>query len=389
MPDFIIAKVQRIAIKERKNRNKSTKIRDISDDNEAEGTKTTSAIVDTQPSNDSQEGKTKEDENIDPIVDHNDDQSSINENKDEEKDIPNNGDKKGPSRNTPIVDDSTSTEINNVNTNANVLDQHTHKYETRSKREVRSLQYNKVFGNDYQFALILTQMSAQKGIKIFGQQAIDALAREWKQLDELTVFKGRKYETISKDQRKAALRTVQLVKKKKDGKIKRRTCVNGSRQRIYTNEEDASSPTVSTEGLLLTAAIDASENRYIATCDITGAYLKADMDEFVLIVLHDKEMDALVQANKIYTKHVHKYPNGKKVIYLQLNKAMYGCLKSARLFWEHLSNYLAKMGFVQNFYNSCVANKLIEGNLCTIAWHIDDLAVLQVWFVDNKIKWLK
>ena len=115
-------------------------------------------------------------------------------------------------------------------------------------------------------------MSAQKGIKMFGQQAINALAQEWKQLDELSVFKGRKYETLSKEQRKNALRTAQLIKKKKDGKINGCTCVNGSKQHIYTNEEDASSPTVSTEGLLLTAAINASEERYVATCDIRGVF---------------------------------------------------------------------------------------------------------------------
>ena len=76
--------------------------------------------------------------------------------------------------------------------------------------------------------------------------------------------------------------------------IKGRTCVNGSRQRSYTAEEDASSPSVSTEALLLTAAIDAHERRFVATCDITGAFVKAEMDEFVLLILQGKEIDALV-----------------------------------------------------------------------------------------------
>ena len=54
---------------------------------------------------------------------------------------------------------------------------------------------------------------------------------------------------------------------------------------------------------------------------------------------------------------------------------MYGCIKSARLFWEHLSTYLAKLGFVQNKYDLCVANKTINNNTCTIAWHVDDLKI--------------
>ena len=57
---------------------------------------------------------------------------------------------------------------------------------------------------------------------------------------------------------------------------------------------------------------------------------------------------------------------------------MYGCLKSARLFWEHLSTFLAKLGFDQNRYDACVTNKYINGDICTIAWHVDDLKISHV-----------
>ena len=169
MPDSIITNDQGIAIKERNNRKKSVKIKNISDDNETKETRTTSAIIDNQPGNEIQKGTTKEDENINPIVNH-EDKSSTNKNKDEENDVPNNDNTEGPPRNTPIEDYSMSTKIGDATTNANDLHQHTHKYETRSKKGVRPLQYNKVFGDNYQFALILTQTSAQKEIKIFGQQ---------------------------------------------------------------------------------------------------------------------------------------------------------------------------------------------------------------------------
>ena len=251
----------------------------------------------------------------------------------------------------------------------------THTYNTRGSRGTKPRQYDKVYGSDYTFAIALTQMSASRGIKKFGQRAIDALATEWEQLDTLSVFKGRDYDSLSKQDRCSALKTVQLIKEKKDGKIKGRTCVNGSRQRLYTAEEDASSPTVSTEALLITAAVDAAEERFVATCDITGAFLKADMDEFVLIVLHNEEIDALIQANQKYKEYVKTLNNGKRVLYLELEKAMYGCLKSARLFWDHLSNYLSKMGFKQNDYDLCVANKTVENEVCTVAWHVDDLKI--------------
>ena len=102
-------------------------------------------------------------------------------------------------------------------------------YNTRSTSGQRPPQYDKVYGTEYTFAIALTQMSATRGIKKFGQHAVNALAVEWKQLDILSVFKGRIYDSLNKSERYSALRTVQLIKEKKDGKNKGRTCVNGSR----------------------------------------------------------------------------------------------------------------------------------------------------------------
>ena len=90
---------------------------------------------------------------------------------------------------------------------------------------------------------------------------------------------------------------------------------------MYTAEEDVSSPTVSTEALLITAAIDAAEERFVATCDITGAFLKADMDEFVLIVLHNEEIDALIQANHKYKDYVKTLKKRKKGPMFRIGKS--------------------------------------------------------------------
>ena len=36
------------------------------------------------------------------------------------------------------------------------------------------------------------------------------------------------------------------------------------------------------------------------------------------------------------------------------------------------------MGFELNSYDECVANKVIDGNQCTIAWHVDDNKISHV-----------
>ena len=68
-------------------------------------------------------------------------------------------------------------------------------------------------------------------------------------------------------------------------------------------------PNISTRSLPPTAAIDILERRFIATYGITRAFLKADMDEFVILILHGKEIDALLQANTNYKEYIHKLEN--------------------------------------------------------------------------------
>ena len=48
------------------------------------------------------------------------------------------------------------------------------------------------------------------------------------------------------------------------------------------------------------------------------------------------------------------------------------------LFWKDLTSYLIEQGFELNPYDECVANKQIEGQQCTILWHVDDLKLFHV-----------
>ena len=66
------------------------------------------------------------------------------------------------------------------------------------------------------------------------------------------------------------------------------------------------------------------------------------------------------------------YENGKQVLYVRLIKAIYGCVKSALLWYELFSSTLQQMGFVLNPYDPCIANCQIEGTQCTIGWYVDD-----------------
>ena len=61
--------------------------------------------------------------------------------------------------------------------------------------------------------------------------------------------------------------------------IKGRVCADGRKQRDWLSKEDTSSPTVSTEGLMLSCMIDAMKGREVATVDIPGAFLQTGYDK--------------------------------------------------------------------------------------------------------------
>jgi len=227
------------------------------------------------------------------------------------------------------------------------------------------------------FAHVMTQMTAKAGIKKHGKEAEVALMQEFAQLEELSVFEAVKPDSITKTQKREALRAINLIKEKRDGRIKGRTVADGRPQRSLYDKSETASPTVSTEALLLSIIVDAHEGRDVATADVAGAYLKAEMDDFVLMKFTGQSVDIMCEMNAKYTEFV-VVEGETKVLYVRLLKALYGCVKSALLWYDLFTNTLQGMGFVLNPYDKCVANCMIDGKQCTIAWYVDDTKISHI-----------
>ena len=195
----------------------------------------------------------------------------------------------------------------------------------------------------------------KEGIARFGKRAIEAVIKEFAQLDDSESFEPQMANTLTANQKKAALNLITLVKRKRCGRIKGRACADGRKQRRYIKKEDATAPTLHLESLLLSLLIDADERRNVPTCDIVGAYLMAEMPDFVLVKLTNESANIMCKANPKYRKFA-TMERGKKVLYVRLKKALYGCIKSALLWYETLKTFLLKMGFKVNRYDPCVAN---------------------------------
>ena len=68
-----------------------------------------------------------------------------------------------------------------------------------------------------------------------------------------------------------------FLKDKRDGVIKGRALAGGNKQRDYISKEDANSPTVATEEVLLSWIIDAEEERDVTVIDIPNAFIQTQV----------------------------------------------------------------------------------------------------------------
>lgn len=230
--------------------------------------------------------------------------------------------------------------------------------------------------------VMFTQMTAKRGMKLFGEEAVAAIFKEYKQLDQGAkegnpVVTPTPYESLTEDDKYKALDAVNLIQQKRCGKIKGRCTANGSKQRKYLSpDESVASPTVSLEGLIASLVIDANEGRMVNTFDVPGAFLQAPMpeDKKILLKLKGEFVDIMCRVNNEHLNNV-RYEKNEKVLYLKVDRAIYGCIESALMWYKMFTEILEEMGFKINPYDKCVANKMINGKQCTIVWYVDDVKI--------------
>ena len=187
-------------------------------------------------------------------------------------------------------------------------------------------------------------MGVTEGIRRHGTGAIAAVIKEYEQLRDLDTLMPLNPNVLSYLQKKESLNLITIIKKKRCGKIKARVCANGRKQRHYIKKEDVASPTVQLESLIATMAVDALERRDVATADFTGAYLKTEMKDFVLVRVDGEATKIMCKVNPEYKNYIST-ERGRPTLYLRLRKALYGCMQLALLWYETFKNHLQEQGF--------------------------------------------
>jgi len=224
-------------------------------------------------------------------------------------------------------------------------------------------------------AYLLTQYNVKPGLHKFGTRGEKAALKEMTHLhimDTLTPMEAGK---LSREQRMRALSSLLFLKEKRTRNIKGRACINGAPQRAYIAKEDAASPTVSTESTFITATIAAREGRRVRCYGVPSAFVNTDMDEDVIMVLKGELSDMMIQiVPEVCRKYVTADRKETPILYVKLQKALYGLMRASLLFYRKLRKEFEEYGLVINPYDPCVGNmETKSGKQLTVVWHVDDL----------------
>jgi hypothetical protein len=213
------------------------------------------------------------------------------------------------------------------------------------------------------------------GIKKFKEKGEAGVTKELTQMHGMNVFCPVEVESLTYDEKKKALSSLMFLKEKRDSSVKVRMCADGRKQKDGTwAKQDTTLPTMAMESVFITIVIDAHKD--VACFNIPGAFLHADVNEDITMVLKGRLAELMVQVvPNLYSKYITVDRKGTAILYVKMQKAPYGLLRSALLFYNKLVADLEGDGFVLNPYDSCVANKVVDGKQMTVCWHVDDLKV--------------
>jgi hypothetical protein len=124
-------------------------------------------------------------------------------------------------------------------------------------------------------------MSDEAGIWKYGIAAIYTMMAEFALLENLLVYLTLHPTKSPPNNNKRPY--APSVLSKKSATVDCRTIAHGGPQRSLYTKSETTSPTVSSDALMLSIVIDAYDGSDVATAGVTGAYLQAKMDGVVIM----------------------------------------------------------------------------------------------------------
>ena len=120
-------------------------------------------------------------------------------------------------------------------------------------------------------------------------------------------------------------------------------------------------PTVSTESVSLTTAMEAEQGQKVQTCDTPSAFAQTtldDIEEQTVSVSHGTAAELLCEIATVCEQCLER-ERGQSVIHVECTNMIHGTPKAAPLFHKAFENDLEVIGFEINPCDCCTANEII------------------------------
>ena len=223
----------------------------------------------------------------------------------------------------------------------------------------------------------ILRLTVKKALAKDHSATVASIVKEFKQLLDKKVWTVLRKEGLTYAQLKNSIRSSMFLKEKYNAagvfeKLKARLVAGGNEQ-DKTVYEQLSCPTVTQETIMMVLSIAASERRKVRTIDITGAYLECDMTDQVEVIM--KLDPLLTKILQQVDSTLAGTEDSRGVTYVKLNKALYGTVQAAILWYNKLKSVLVADGYTANPYDACLFNKTVDEKQITVAFHVDDLLV--------------
>jgi hypothetical protein len=184
------------------------------------------------------------------------------------------------------------------------------------------------------------QYMLQKGLKVFGNKGHEASMKEIDQLQKRTCSAPLKAKEMKPIKKKKSQIALMFLTEKRDKSVKGGMVYKGKPTREWLFQEDAASPTAALESILITGVIEANEERDVMTCNIPNVFIQAYLpkkepgEDRVVMKITGVLAGMLVDINPELYGPAVVLENRKKVLYVEVLKAIYGMLEAALLWYK-------------------------------------------------------
>jgi len=225
------------------------------------------------------------------------------------------------------------------------------------------------------------RLTVKQAIDKFGAAAEQSIEKELRQLVDLDVFSPVRRCDLASLQARKIIPGMLFLKDKylPNGtfeKLKSRFVAGGHRQDRSLSPYN-SSPTIDFNNVRLALALAAFLMALIVVLDVPTAFLHADGPEYPhgkQVIKIAPEMVALLRR-WFPTKFTAEYLERDGSMLMEVNKALYGMIESALLWYQNLADTLTKAGFTALESDKCFFMKRTGTDFCFICVHVDDLLV--------------